>query len=615
MAVRRIIVGVVAAAMAGLVCSVAWGLINPNFTPIHLTDQSALILRARLASKAVGEKAKFTVLEVLKGKAPGKVVTVDLSIAPKQHAEAARKHLVATADEPVLLFAGKYEDKERGYLHVRGIWLSLSRAKGGGWALDAIDDQMAGTWNGGTDMLERCVRYILKYGGDATVPVAPGTAWRSIVKAGQVKGKVTSIAAVDLAGDGKLVLHLACPAGDMLLRNPAGKEQFKDITAKVRLGAKSVAAAWGDFNGDGRVDLASFDGAALTIWTQAADGTFSAAKAGGKFVIPAKGVSLTAVACGKGPAAGLVVGGVSPPLLLVPAGGNAFVAAALKADKALTARWGKPQQCIVADFNNDALPDVLQPYEKGGMLYLGKGGGFAEGRPCGVAVGPGGGRADVGDFDADGYLDILTAGADGVRLWHNLRGGKFVESLGLSGEMSYKTQPMASWCGVCDFNNDSRPDTYITYSAQPLLLYFNRGFRSFGQAPKLELALAEIEGLEQGQQMGVFADFDHDGAQDLALVLVDGRIWCAYNDLGGDGLGVRVRLGRKLPLAGPVNVTMWSEGRCLGAFPVRRDRPAFIGIEEAGEFVLKYRLPGGKEVTRKLTVEEGTADVVIGKPK
>ena len=65
---------------------------------------------------------------------------------------------------------------------------------------------------------------------------------------------------VDLAGDGKWLLFVARDQGDHLLVCDAKSRNFTDITAARRLQSKSQAFAWGDFGGQGRLDLISFDG-------------------------------------------------------------------------------------------------------------------------------------------------------------------------------------------------------------------------------------------------------------------------------------------------------------------------------------------------------------------
>jgi hypothetical protein len=586
----------------------AWGLINPTFTPVDLVAHSGTILTVRLKGGQVGDKAAFEVVATLKGKAPAGL-TIDLAKAPKDHADAARRLLAGVPDRPALFFlAGKEGPKPGAFLHVHGKWLRLAADKDGTYGLEALDQDMAGVWAGGTDMLTRCVQYVLAEGGSASVPVEPGTVWRAVRKVGSAGAPAADIAAVDLAGDGKLSLFVASPQGDRLLK--PGKGAWEDITAKVSLASASRLAAWGDFGGDGRAGLACLDGKGLTLWGQSADGTFAAVRPEGAAAVPEGCVGMSAIAVGAARAAGLLISpATGPPILLKPAGKNAFQPVALPAPSgdAGPKDLGKAQPCIAADFNGDSFPDVIQPFQKGGVVYLGnKEGGFDAAKPCAVCLGGAGGRAAVGDFDGDGVLDVLTAGEEGVRIFHGLGDGTFEEALAESGEVAYKAQPGASWCGVCDFNNDGRQDLFITYRAGPMLLYFNRGFRSFGQCPKLESALEEASEAAKGQQMGVFADFAGVGAQDLVLVMNDGGLWLAENDLGGDdAFCVKVRLGRTSPTPGPLSVALWHRSRCLGAGVVYAGGPpAFFGLRDAGAYTLKWRLPGGKEMTKTFPVNK-----------
>ena len=612
----------VAAVVVLLAPAAARGLINPNFTPIHLTVQSKLIVLATAPRGKAGQTVVLKIAEALKGKAPANF-TISLAYAPKAHAEAARALLAESSGRKLLVFAGKYDKDELAYVHVSGKWMQLGKGDDG-WRLIGIDTHMLGTWNGATDMLTRCVRYVIAERGGADVPVNSGTEWRKIVKVAALKARPRSALAVDLAGDGRSCLFVASGGGDVLLRHDAKKGSLADITGKVKLGSRSQASAWGDFNGDGRADLASFDGKALTIWTQAADGTFSSAparlapaKPGGRpFALPADCPALTAV--GQGRLTALVVGGAATPVLLVPDGKGGFAAAALPAAGKIAAKWGKPGWAIAADFTGDAVADIIVPFEKGGMLYAGKsGGGFKPPTSCGVTRTAGEGSAAEGDFDADGFLDVLAAGAEGVKVFHNLRNGSFAETMLLSGEISYKAQPFASFCGVGDFNNDSHQDIFITYSGDtPPLVYFNRGFRSFGEAPDLEMPLAENPDLAGGQVAALLADLDHNGGEDLVLVTVKGLVYCAYNDLGeGDALGIRARLGRGAPCPGPVSVTAYAGKRCLGTRAVSAaGPPAFFGLASAGKYRLTWQFPGGAKQSINVTVEDAPVDVLLKAP-
>ena len=600
-----------AAVIAMLMPSVAaWGLINLIFTPVQLVDQSQAILITRVKTREIANRVELELVSAIKGRAPA-ILFFDMSSTPEQHAKATREQLRSLGGKPMLLFIAD-QKIERSYLHVNGTWLKLA-GKDGKWRLEAVDESMQGTWNGGTDMLTRCVQYILADRTNATVPVEAGTSWRAIKKIGDVAGQARDISAVDLACDGRLSLFVASENGDRLLKG--GKEGFEDITEKVKLASKSRLAAWGDFNGDSRMDLASCDGKALTFWTQAADGSFSAGKPGGTSALPADCVGMATIGVSGMKRPGLLISPASgPPLLLKPSGKNAFVPAPLLMPAPAPKEFGKALACLVADFNGDSLIDIIQPFEKGGLIYLGnEDGGFDPPRPCAVCCTIEGGKAALGDLDGDGLLDVLVAGAEGVNIFQNLGNGLFQESLGLSGEVAYKSQPFASWCGVGDFNSDSRRDLFITYSAQPMLLYFNRGFRSFGQAPKLEMALDEIPDFAKGQQMGLLADLSGSGAQDLILVMNNGEIWCASNDLGGeDARSIQARLSSELPAPGPVNVSLWRDQRCLGTTTVQvGSPPAHFGIQASGAYTLKWRFPHGQEISKVLSIGSKPVTVVL----
>ena len=606
---RRVLPLCVVVLLAGL----ASALVNPNFTPIHLTAESQFILKARLVGKDVADKADFEVMEALKGQKPDRL-RLDLSQAPKQHAEAARKQLAGEPSEPVLLFAGKFEGQEVGYLHVRGSWMRLS-GQGGTWQLLEIDQNMPGTWNGGTDMLERCVRYILESKELATVPVDAAVGWRSIVAVGQAGGAV-GVAVVDLGG-GRPAVHLISPEGDKLLLPAKGKESFEDATARLGLTAKSLAAAWADFDQDGRTDLLSADGAGLTLWRQDAAGKFAPTKVAAEVKMPAGAAALAVVAAAPGAPPSVVAAGEKGPVLLKGDGKGGFAATPLPAP-AGAEKLGKMQPLLAADLTGDGLCDVLLPYENGGLLYVGAAdGSFAAPKPCAVGCSAGGGVCTLADLDADGRLDVLVAGSEGMRIYHNAGGGRFDESLYLSGEVSYKAQPLGSWCGAGDFNNDGRMDLLVAYAAQGPLMYYNRGFRSFAEAPKLEGKLGETPGLEGGQRAASFGDFDDDGGLDVLLVGPDGKVFCAFGDKAGEQAEATNARCLRLSLpgkafAGPVVASVWHGTRCIGAVPVRAGLAAgHIGVEEAGQYVVKWQLPGQPAKEKKVTIDDKPVAVTL----
>lgn len=628
----------------------ASALINPNFTPLNLVEQSGCILLVTLGKETAG-KLPLRVVRAVKGKAPTEKLVVDLNAAPvKEHADRVRALAKKLGNGQALLFFGKFqeegeEDGDGGggggekipnvLLHISGKWVGTYARPGGVLALDAVNAHLLGTWDGGTDMLLRAVEYSL-HDPDPEFPVRSGAMWTEWKKIAVLGGKTCTLSAVDLTGNGRPALFAGTPAGDRLFLYDPKTKKWTDATAARQLSGRSRRAAWGDFNGDGRLDLASLSagaggekGATLTLYLQGADGKFRAVKA--ETTGPLAGVSsLTPVEVGAGRKAGLSVGTAAGPVLLKPgAKEGTFKTEALAAPAELKQKAGTLGACLVADFDGDGFCDVLAPGSAAGLFYKGTGhGSFAAGVSCAVPAGAPPCGAFSGDFDADGLLDIMTVGKDGCFLWHNRGQGNFEETFALTGESSHIAQPGAFGGTACDVNNDGRQDFLLLYppgkkgdDTRRPLIFFNRGFRSFGHAHMLDLQERTLlPRMLQGQRAGLFADFDGDGRQELALVSAGGELWVLrlaaatkdFEKLDEDTLSVRVMLPPNAPTAGPVTVSAMLEQRSLGAWNVFAGGPgAFFGVEEAGEVTLKWRFPGGKKQTKKLVVEDAPVRFVL----
>ena len=592
----------------------AQALINPKFTPVHLVEQSQVILELKFQGEIKRGKAVATVIRTLKGKSKKQTLEFDLtSTTYADQAALVRKTLKEAKDRPALMFCGGLSDKPgeqpaepstpearsgKAYVHLEGMWIALDEDERGLWAFDQVSQPMVATWNGGTDMLVRAVEYILK-SPVPEMPVKTGVTWAAALAAGRVPGKVSAAVPVDLAGDGHLLLMVASDAGDRLIAF-SGKT-VADVTAKHHLQSKSLAFAWADFNADGRLDLASWDGKLLTIYVQGPDGTFSPSE-GGKVT---ECIGLSAVDVGTKGKAGLIISTYAAPLLLLP--GPMATPTPLASGAWPGGTLGAAGPCLVADFDNHGLPDVLQPLAQGSLLYRGtRTGGFARPVACPVALGSSPARICPGDWDGDGLLDLFVAGEDGCRLWQNLGGGQFVECSKLAGEVGYAARRGAVAACLGDLNNDGRQDVAILYSAAAPQVFFNRGFRSFGVSQSLDLERGSVMRLAaQGQQAGCLADFTGNGVQDLALVLRDGTCALLVRTPTGSDLCGRAVLTTKSGFAGPLAVQAAVEDRPLGVWNVTAGGPgAFLARPEAGPVTVKWRFPGGRPQTRQVILED-----------
>jgi len=611
--------------MALVVPDVCQGLINPKFTPADLVKVSQTILTMKVTSGADG-RCVAGVGEALKGEVPKAVALEVGKDAAETFAEVARngaagvlflaKDLSAAGDVTTV-------EKPVGALNLGGGWWGLYPGKDGAWVVRNDKQGLKTVWAGATDMLAAAVRYAVAEAGRASFPVAVGVKWRGETPAASRLGAIHGLQAIELAPGSPPVLHVLSAAGDRLL--VCRTETFKDVTAERGLAAKSKAAVWADLDGDGRLDLASWDGARVRFWAQNADGTFAAK--GSMNVTVCAGM---AAAPGGAPARGAAAVARGDGVALIGLGekGPAAIESLVLPDGA-AGRLGVAGPVVAGDFAGDGKVGLVQIFENGVVAWAGAGAGkYLAGRVVlETALGKELATADAGDFDGDGRLDIVVGGrkgageATGVNLLANRGDWTFAPAWLEAGEI-YKTQTRARTVQVCDINCDGRADLFVAYERSGPVFLFNRGFRTFGTANELTLAGAKVgEGdaaielecgtaLMGGAPRGVVADFDRDGAPDLAIAAPDGTVWVVWRDRGDRHLGVEAALPASA--AGPVRVTAWQGARSLGARSARPGAPACFGMESKGNLKLQWTGGDGKPVTRTVTVMKPLARVEMG---
>ncbi|MCX7590567.1 MAG: VCBS repeat-containing protein [Kiritimatiellae bacterium] len=612
---------VTVAAMTG------WALINPNYTPVHLVEGAEFIIIMKLGPCDEKGLANAEILRVLKGeeKAPKGNLVFDVGQAiNKETFSMIRDRIAAGGNEPALFFVGKDENGEEvGLVHLGGKWLQLGKTDSlNKWEVYRFEDKMEATWAGGTDMLIKMTELLVKY-PDTEVPVAVGTEWGEKVKVGTLPGRVGEIQAVDLEANGKPYMYVACDGGDRLYRWNKAAGSFEDLTEKRKLVAKSRVAAWGDFNGDGLLDLASWDGKALTVHFLTKEGSFRSVAVTSP--MPAEScLALTPMDAGIAPRSGLLWSSPKGPILLTPKEENAFDARPLLGGGSLPEALGEPGRCLVADFDDDGFADVLQTGSKGSLFFRGKGKGtFADPVPCAVALGKSPADAFIGDWDMDGRFDVFCVADDGCRLWHNYPGLDFKDRIHISGEIAYISKPGGIMGNVCDVNNDGLQDIFIVYGPNPDTgpqTFFNRGFRSTGHAHAIDISEQGLLGDEEraGQQSGLLADLTHDNAQDLAVVLKNGDFYVFPRSAEFfEPLCVRVAFGLNATYMGPLKVTASTERRCLGAWNVIPGVwEAFFGQSEpGGKLTIEWQFPGGSREKKTVELADKAVRIVLPSPK
>jgi hypothetical protein len=189
--------------------AIARAYINPNFTPKDLEKDSEVILLLELKNADETGKAVASVKKVLKGDGKDKEVIFDL-LAMAEPVQMQGKEVMATiaaGNREAILFAGRFRAEgtglegggERvGLLHNGGRWCVMSQADDGIWEMDKIDEKMLGTFSGGTNMLARCMSYLMA-DPNADVPVEEKVDWAGKIQIGKTNRKINAVTSVDLA--------------------------------------------------------------------------------------------------------------------------------------------------------------------------------------------------------------------------------------------------------------------------------------------------------------------------------------------------------------------------------------------------------------------------------
>ena len=205
-----------------------------------------------------------------------------------------------------------------------------------------------------------------------------------------------------------------------------------------------------------------------------------------------------------------------------------------------------------ADFDNDGWPDIYVACDTApSLLYRNNHDGtFREiGVPAGCAfdengIALAGMGVGVGDFDADGRLDIVrTNFSEQVTTLYRNYGGAFADASIRAG-LGVNRKYLGFGVGFFDFDNDGWKDIFIanghvypqiagrklhiTYR-QPKVLYRNLGNGRFEDVSARAGAAILAENLGRGC---AFGDFDNDGDVDVVVNNLDGPPSLLRNDGG-----------------------------------------------------------------------------------
>jgi hypothetical protein len=270
--------------------------------------------------------------------------------------------------------------------------------------------------------------------------------------------------------------------------------------------------------------------------------------------------------------------------------------------------------CIVADMDNDGLWDILQPRAEYGLLWKGTMQGLAV--PTRVPISDPNGKSAfaLGDFDQDGFLDVFACAPERTELWENDGKGGFRPVSRWAGSLSPKTPAGASIARAVDLNHDGRQDIALIYPDGSFMYHFNRGFRCFADEGE-----PKLPGTPEPQPVRActVADLNGDGAEDLAIALGTGEVFCCLNECFVKA-GLRVSLKPGTP--GPVTLSVWPGGTrfpCLGAWPFGGSCPTvFLGFPRPGRYALNWDQPGKPKIGKEVDLTQESAgsirEIILG---
>lgn len=221
-----------------------------------------------------------------------------------------------------------------------------------------------------------------------------------------------------------------------------------------------------------------------------------------------------------------------------------FTDVAQSAGLAGSARAG---DAAIGDFNGDARIDLVVANASGtASLYLNAGGGQESFRDVaassGISSTTGYDRVAVGDYNNDGWLDILLASTDGgsPALWRNRGDGTFAPDARSAAAFARLGRAGPVGAEFVDYDNDGWLDLLVA-GRRGVFLLRNNGSGVFEDRSRLLPATLQTRGRDPAATAIAVCDTDADGDQDFFLGDSAG-VHLLRNDGGNTSLAMQVQL-------------------------------------------------------------------------
>lgn len=430
-------------------------------------------------------------------------------------------------------------------------------------------------------------------------------------RAGVHSGYGMGVAVGDYNNDGRPDLYVTYFGGNVLYRNN-GDGTFSDVTAQagVAVDRWSTSAAFVDYDRDGKLDLFVLNYVNFTVQ-------------GNKACFASTGEPDYCTPKAYHPVAAR---------LFHNAGGGRFEDVTERSGIAST--YGPGLGVVTGDFSGDGWPDIYVANDTfANLLWVNqRNGTFRESAlSAGIAyaddgVARAGMGVTAGDFDGDGYEDILVTNLtqEGATVFRGNAKGEFEDvsaRVGLTKSTLVSTGFGTQWF---DYDNDGLLDLFIANGAVTLIPEQRGRPNPFEQKNLLfHNTGGQFTGVEAFERLGVgraaaFGDIDNDGDVDIVVTNNNGPALLLLNETrtSNHWLEVSVEPGARIALMRTGRPPLWRTARTDSGYLSAQDPRVHFGLGERTDVDhLQVKWPDGSSESfygigadQLVTIKKGTGN-------